>query len=349
MDISSDEMKHSSNAGKTLTEEEATRYDRQMRLWGIEAQQRMRNAVILVVRMRGVATEAIKNMVLAGIGKLVIVDAENVAEEDLGCGFFFREEDVGQKRLDVARPRIEGLNPLVNVETITDMTALEGVAFENLIQRVDLVCVTDNDNENLRRINEICRRYGKSFYAGGSYGFFGYIFCDLIEHEYLPPILFGASRDRTAPKEAPRTIKRKATYCPLAKALEFKWTALNKRQTKEVNPALFFGILGLWQYEISHKDLPLDSSSAAEVQTIANSLMSTADVNKQVLREVPIDLIESLSDGAKHEFNPVCAIIGGVLGQDILKALGGRDPPIANFFVFDGSTGGGTVCRLNMS
>lgn len=47
--------------------------------------------------MRGVATEAIKNMVLAGIGKLVIVDAENVAEEDLGCGFFFREEDVGQK------------------------------------------------------------------------------------------------------------------------------------------------------------------------------------------------------------------------------------------------------------
>jgi molybdopterin/thiamine biosynthesis adenylyltransferase len=58
---------------------------------------RMRNAVILVVRMRGVATEAIKNMVLAGIGKLVIVDAENVAEEDLGCGFFFREEDVGRK------------------------------------------------------------------------------------------------------------------------------------------------------------------------------------------------------------------------------------------------------------
>ena len=37
-----------------------------------------------------------------------------------------------------------------------------------------------------------------------------------------------------------------------------------------------------------------------------------------------------------------------MLGQDILKALGGRDPPIANFFVFDGNTGGGTVCRLNM-
>lgn len=80
-----------------LTEEEASRYDRQMRLWGLEAQQRMRNATILVVRLRGVATEAIKNMVLAGIGKLLIVDGEDVTEEDLGAGFFYRDEDVGRK------------------------------------------------------------------------------------------------------------------------------------------------------------------------------------------------------------------------------------------------------------
>ena len=57
----------------------------------------MRNAAILVVNLRGVATEAIKNMVLAGIGKLVIVDDEIVSQEDLGAGFFFRDEDVGQK------------------------------------------------------------------------------------------------------------------------------------------------------------------------------------------------------------------------------------------------------------
>ena len=57
----------------------------------------MRNATILVVRLRGIATEAIKNMVLAGIGKLIIIDSDNVNEEDLGAGFFFRDEDVGLK------------------------------------------------------------------------------------------------------------------------------------------------------------------------------------------------------------------------------------------------------------
>jgi hypothetical protein len=57
----------------------------------------MRNATILVVNLRGVATETIKNIVLAGIGKLIMWDCEDVAAEDLGVGFFFRDEDVGKK------------------------------------------------------------------------------------------------------------------------------------------------------------------------------------------------------------------------------------------------------------
>lgn len=57
----------------------------------------MRNATIVVMRLKGVATETIKNIVLAGIGRLIIVDDGAVTEEDLGAGFFFRDEDVGRK------------------------------------------------------------------------------------------------------------------------------------------------------------------------------------------------------------------------------------------------------------
>jgi ubiquitin-like 1-activating enzyme E1 A len=56
----------------------------------------MRNATILVVRLKGTATEAIKNVVLAGIGKLIVIDGDTVTEEDLGAGFFFRDEDIGK-------------------------------------------------------------------------------------------------------------------------------------------------------------------------------------------------------------------------------------------------------------
>lgn len=46
---------------------------------------------------------------------------------------------------------------------------------------------------------------------------------------------------------------------------------------------------------------------------------------------------------AAHEFSPTCAVLGGLLAQDVLKALGRRDAPTDNFFVFDGVTGQGSV------
>jgi molybdopterin/thiamine biosynthesis adenylyltransferase len=57
----------------------------------------MRNATILVITLKGTATETIKNIVLAGVGRLVVADPEPVSPEDLGAGFFFREEDIGKK------------------------------------------------------------------------------------------------------------------------------------------------------------------------------------------------------------------------------------------------------------
>lgn len=325
-----------------ITEDEAAVYDRQIRLWGLEAQQRMRNATILVMRLKGVATETIKNIVLAGIGKLVVYDGDTVSEEDLGAGFFFRDEDVGKKRVDAAKARIESLNPLVTVETFYDPSVLEGDALDSLIQGVDLVCATDWDREGLVRINSVCRRFNKPFYAGGTYGLLGFIFCDLLQHDYISP-------DRSAPKEAAKNVRLTATYCPLDRALEHRWTGLTRKQTKELNPAVVFSVFALWEFQARHGgQLPNEAPHAAELEQIATALLTKLEVNKQALPAIPRELIETLSTTAPHELSPVCAVVGGMLAQDILKALAARESPIANFFTFDGSTGGGTVCRLGM-
>jgi ubiquitin-like 1-activating enzyme E1 A len=184
---------------------------------------RMRNARILVVGLKGTATEAIKNIVLAGVGKVIVVDGENVSESDLGAGFFFRDEDVGKKvryspfslkfvliirkRVDAAKARIQSLNPLVKVETIAQWGVLENESLTEMVQAVDLVCVTDWSQTNLvsqfsqwlwialefniyvwqLRVNDVCRSHKKPFYAGGTYGLLGYIFCDLLDHEFISP------------------------------------------------------------------------------------------------------------------------------------------------------------------
>ncbi|KAI0304384.1 hypothetical protein B0F90DRAFT_1815720 [Multifurca ochricompacta] len=297
-----------------ITEDEAALYDRQIRLWGLEAQQRMRNATILVVNLRGVATETIKNIVLAGIGKLIIWDCEDVAAEDLGVGFFFRDEDIGKKRVDAAKSRIESLNPLVTVETITSSSVLEPKEFEALVQIVDLVCITDSRRDFLIRANEACRRSRKPMYAGGTYGLLGYIFCDLVEHEYI-------TSDRSGGKEGGgggKDVKVTVTYSTLREALEHRWSSISRRQTKSLNPAAVFIILALWEFQdIYQGHLPDDPKYSDELETIANTLIAKAEVNKEVFPAIPRGLVETTITTAIHEFSPVCAVVGGMLAQDI--------------------------------
>ena len=79
-----------------LKKDEVALYDRQIRLWGMEAQTRLRNSKVLVINVGALANEIIKNIVLAGIGSLTILDANTVTESDLGAQFFLEESDVGK-------------------------------------------------------------------------------------------------------------------------------------------------------------------------------------------------------------------------------------------------------------
>mmetsp|Transcript_2247 Transcript_2247/g.9053 ORF Transcript_2247/g.9053 Transcript_2247/m.9053 type:complete len:97 (+) Transcript_2247:1024-1314(+) len=57
-----------------LTEEQAAVYDRQLRVWGVEAQRRLGASRILVAGLTGLAAEACKNVALAGVGAVVLYD-----------------------------------------------------------------------------------------------------------------------------------------------------------------------------------------------------------------------------------------------------------------------------------
>jgi ubiquitin-like 1-activating enzyme E1 A len=83
-------------ASSSLTEEEAALYDRQIRLWGADAQKRLRAAKVLLAGFRGILTEVCKNLVLAGVNNVTILDRDPIRPSDLAAQFFLREEDVGQ-------------------------------------------------------------------------------------------------------------------------------------------------------------------------------------------------------------------------------------------------------------
>jgi len=87
---------NSTTTAPGLSADEIALYDRQIRLWGAQAQERIRSANILLVSLRALGTEIAKNLTLAGISSLTIIDDEQVTEEDLGAQYFVREEDMGK-------------------------------------------------------------------------------------------------------------------------------------------------------------------------------------------------------------------------------------------------------------
>ena len=79
----------------TFTAAEAAVYDRQMRLWGVEAQKRLQRSHVLVSGLSALGSELVKNLVLAGIS-VTLHDSQLVTQEAVATQFFLSETDVGK-------------------------------------------------------------------------------------------------------------------------------------------------------------------------------------------------------------------------------------------------------------
>ncbi|CAD7949231.1 unnamed protein product [Amoebophrya sp. A25] len=68
-------MQENSTQGMSeLSSTEAVHYDRQLRVWGVAAQQRLSRACLLFLSVDGIQVELLKNLVLSGVGKILLVD-----------------------------------------------------------------------------------------------------------------------------------------------------------------------------------------------------------------------------------------------------------------------------------
>ncbi|KAK4106286.1 hypothetical protein N658DRAFT_482190 [Parathielavia hyrcaniae] len=166
-----------------ISADEIALYDRQIRLWGMKAQEKIRNANILLVTMKALANEIAKNLVLAGIGSLTILDSESVTAADLGAQFLLSEEDnpIGTNRAAAASAALQRLNPRVQIHVDTVDVSLKPPSF---FAPFDIIIATDLDAPTLNIINTATRLNNRPFYAAGCHGLHGFLFADLIEHTF---------------------------------------------------------------------------------------------------------------------------------------------------------------------
>ena len=102
-----------------LSADERARYDRNIRIpgLGVDGQQRLRAARVLVVGAGGLGSPVIAYLAAAGVGTLTIADGDAVELSNLQRQVIHRTEDVGQNKAESARRFVAALNPAVRVHT----------------------------------------------------------------------------------------------------------------------------------------------------------------------------------------------------------------------------------------
>jgi len=345
-------------ASKAITEEEAQLYDRQIRLWGLDAQKRLRASRVLVAGIKGLGCEVVKNLVLAGINSLTMIDHENLTKEDGDSQFLAPRDKVGSNRAEASLERVRQLNP--GVEIKVDTSHLDSKNANFFSDNFDLVVITNFPKDTVIKINQMCRESGIKFFAGDVFGFFGYSFMDLVEHEFVEEVkqIAGAkpnveeqgskaSTDDSPPKakkartvevEEPETkmVKNSMKFVSLENALKVDWTQeAYKKRIKRMDPSYFL-LQVLFEFQsregcsprISHRDDDL---------TLLKRLRD--DVAQKL--ELPTGNKLTNEDGDKmlpllfSELSPVAAIVGGVLAQEIIKVISNKDTPHNNFFLYN--------------
>ena len=132
------------------------RYSRQILLpqVGIEGQQLLRQAQVLIIGMGGLGTPAAMYLTAAGVGKLTICDFDNIDLSNLQRQILYHTDDVGKKKVLAAQHHLSLLNPDVDIIPLAQKLSEEDL--HEQVKKADVVLdCTDNLTTRLM-INRAC-------------------------------------------------------------------------------------------------------------------------------------------------------------------------------------------------
>ncbi|KIW75926.1 hypothetical protein Z517_10671 [Fonsecaea pedrosoi CBS 271.37] len=334
-----------------ISADEIALYDRQIRLWGMQVQEKIRRANVLLIGMKGLGSEIAKNLVLAGVGVLTILDHEIVTEEDLGTQFFVQEAQVGQNRAQAALAELQKLNPRVEVYTDPHAAVTKDPEY---FQNFDITIATGLIMDVLGTINMACRMYGRKFYAADTHGMYGYVFADLIIHDFVierqernKPTKVGDMETSTkcvtaveSKKENGKTmelITYQETYSPiqLANLSPLPARVRNTRRSRTKVTPLLSCLRALFDFQGQMGGrLPAHNRADLELFTrLANQKHLELSLPLESLRS---DFLRAFLQNLGSEISPVVAFLGGSLAQDVINVLGQKEQPLQNWLLFDG-------------
>jgi len=311
-----------------FTDEEAKVYDRQIRLWGIQAQQKIRSADLLVVGLAGLATEVVKNLVLAGINSITLIDDKSVTNHDMLSNLFTRNQ-VGINRAEAVQKGVQELNPMVTVKisssSLKDILSNAEDA-KSYIQQFHVVVLVNHDSQSTIELNRICNQCNVPFFFACAWGYFSMIFCDLGKNfNGIDFVSFEEALSKKTFESQAKSFKR------------------NLEKTAKMR-SIFLVFLTIFKFYDKNGHFPeiLDEKTRQDLiqnlHILEKELLQELNNNSEENKLLNWTSLDGWHSKVCGQFTFISSIVGGLLAQDVIRSVT-KDHIESNCFFFDGLQG----------
>ncbi|KAG6697721.1 hypothetical protein I3842_09G215700 [Carya illinoinensis] len=323
-------------------------HSRQLAVYGRETMRRLFASNVLISGMQGLGAEIAKNLVLAGVKSVTLHDEGAVELWDLSGNFIFSEDDVGKNRALASIQKLQELNNSVVISTLTTELTKEQLS------DFQVVVFTDISLERAIEFDDYCHNHQPPISFIKSEDGDLVVFSEVNGMKELNdgkprkiknvrPYSFAIEED-TAKYSAyvkggivtqvkqPKVLKFK----PLREALKDPGDFLLSDFSKFDRPPLLhlaFQVLDKFQSEFGH--FPV-AGSEDDAQKFISSVTSMNDaLSDGRLEAIDQILLRHFASGARAVLNPMAAMFGGIVGQEVVKACSGKFHPLFQFFYFE--------------
>lgn len=301
-----------------LTDEQAAIYDRQIRIWGAGVQKRLMEAKVLVLGCTPLAAEVTKNVVLAGVGNLSIIDHTPAKKMPITFLSMHNAKVSGSgTAADVFAAGLQEMNPMIKVATLPGTSS--EVPSSDVIKDFHLVLSFGQHCGIYAQVNDVCRECGVKFMCTASRGGLVWGFADLLTHACSLNI------DQNA---VSANCQLELKYVSLRECVKLPWAAMSRNDKRQVN-----GFLGPWTV-IAELEMR-EGRFAGE-----SDLPAIVERGQAVLSEQ--NCPPKFWDGAAasqyfsglDEVAPANAVAGGFLANDVVRCVSQAGLPTYNVLLY---------------
>jgi molybdopterin/thiamine biosynthesis adenylyltransferase/rhodanese-related sulfurtransferase len=170
-----------SNGNISFDQRELARYNRHLIIpeFGMEGQQKLKSAKVLVVGTGGLGSPLLQYLAAAGVGTIGILDFDTVEESNLHRQVLFGISDVGKPKVEAAKHKLIEINPHIDIH-VHNFRLTSDNAFD-IIKDYDVVADGTDNFPTRYLVNDACvfldkpNIYASIFQFEGQVSVFNYV------------------------------------------------------------------------------------------------------------------------------------------------------------------------------